>query len=80
MRVTVRKTRCPEACSPWPAGDTLQRLMKRKRLRAVTGAEASTMSIGRIPDHGIEIFVILTGSSAEIGVELFGSKDGIGQA
>jgi hypothetical protein len=47
---------------------TLQQLMERKRLRAGGGAEALTTSISRIPDHGIEIFVILTGSPAEIGV------------
>jgi hypothetical protein len=72
VRVTVRPTRRPEACSPWPATDTLQRLIERKRLRAGGGAEALATSISRIPDHGVEIFVILTGSPAEIGVELFG--------
>src|SRR5580692_6794168 len=41
---------------------------------------ALARSISRIPDHGIEIFVILTGSPAEIGIEVLGSKGGIGKA
>src|ERR1700733_4350391 len=54
--------------------------MQSKRLRAGCGAEALATSISRIPDHGIEILVILAGSPAEIGVEILEPKSRIGQA
>jgi hypothetical protein len=37
-------------------------------------------STSRIPDYGVEIFVILAAGTAEIGVELLGPEGWIGQA
>jgi hypothetical protein len=61
-----------------PGDGRLQRFMQRKRLRAGGGAEAFPASISRIPDYGIEVFIILTGSSAEIGVEFLRPQGWIG--